>query len=431
MTTNQLFWTFCCISSLVPQSLFAQQPPWRLAAGTEGRYFSAITVYPNNPDTLYAIGQGFFRSTDRGEHWDSVSNLGATAGALKTDPLSSRIIYASSNGPSGNNVSISTNGGVTWQLKFMGLQCAAPIIEIDPADRRTVYVGVGPSWIMRSSNYGQTWDTVNAPRIQCINDFKIAASNDSVMYAAYSTGIFRSLDKGNSWAPTAFPTYATFLAIDPQNPQKVYAALQSSGNEPRGVYKTTDGGATWSQNNNGLDSLQGIEWLFGDLALNPMAPQELLLGTSGPRYLFKSSDGGALWFEFNGGILAAGHVESITIDTTSRRTYLGTARGIYFNDWMTSVRDRDDLIDGFVLHQNYPNPFNSRTIITYYIPESAPLSVTVYDVLGREIRTLWHSFQSRGFHSVQFDADGLPSGIYIYWLKAGSIALGRKAILLK
>lgn len=368
MITNRLlkqtrFWVFC-LSLLVPHNSPGQQPPWRLAAGTQGRYFSAITVYPSDPDTLYGIGQGFFRSTDRGEHWDSIANVGAAAGALKTDPFNSRIIYASANGPSGNLIQISTNGGISWQVKFTGLQCAAPIIEIDPADRRTVYVGVAPSRIMRSSNYGQTWDTLPSPPIFCINDFKIAPSNDSIMYAAYSEGIYKSVDKGHTWTQTAFPTYAHFLAIHPQNTQTVYAAIQSSGNEPRGVYKTTNGGDSWTQMNNGLDSLQGLQWAIGDIAINLSEPEELFLGNSGPNYLFRSTNGGNSWSVFNLGILGAGHVEAILVDTLTRRSYLGTARGIYLNDWLTDVKiEEPQLVHRFFLEQNYPNPFNPETVI--------------------------------------------------------------------
>jgi photosystem II stability/assembly factor-like uncharacterized protein len=443
MITNQLlrqtcFWTFCCISLLIAQTLFAQQPPWRLTAGTEGRYFSAITVYASNPDTLYAIGQGFFRSTDRGEHWDSIAIVSAAGGALKTDPFNSRIIYASTDGPSGNRIQISTNGGITWQVKFTGLQCAAPIVEIDPADRRTVYVGVAPSRIMRSSNYGQTWDTLPAPPIFCINDFKIASSSDSIMYAAYSEGIYKSVDKGQTWTQTGFPTYAHFLAIHPLDPQIVYAAVQSSGNEPRGVYKTTNGGATWVQRNGGLDSLQGYDWAIGDIVVNPVLTEEIYLGVRSlrGRFLYRSTNGGSLWLNFSEGFPDSGGVAAIEVDTLNHRVYTAAAgwarSGIYVLEWLTDVKNEEpQLVHQFILDQNYPNPFNPVTTIRYSIPRRASVTLTVYDILGREVRVLWQGLRGPGTYSVRFDAQQLTSGMYIYSLKADSRIVNKKALLLK
>ena len=94
----------------------------------------------------------------------------------------------------------------------------------------------------------------------------------------------------------------------------------------------------------------------------------------------------------------------------------------------------------FKLFQNYPNPFNPATIIKYSIPalfggkqNNSPLRVTlkIYDVLGREIRTLVNRAQKPGEYSVQFNASGLPSGVYFYKLSAGDFAAARKMILLK
>ncbi|MBN1996372.1 T9SS type A sorting domain-containing protein, partial [candidate division KSB1 bacterium] len=74
----------------------------------------------------------------------------------------------------------------------------------------------------------------------------------------------------------------------------------------------------------------------------------------------------------------------------------------------------------FQLQQNYPNPFNPRTAIFYSIPYNAFVTLTVYDVLGREIKTLVKSFQKANDYTVSFDASQLPSGIYFYRLKAGA-----------
>lgn len=85
----------------------------------------------------------------------------------------------------------------------------------------------------------------------------------------------------------------------------------------------------------------------------------------------------------------------------------------------------------FSLRQNYPNPFNPTTIITYVLPGDQRVLLRVYDVLGREIRTLADGLKGAGEHQVLFDATGLPTGVYIYRLVAGEFVESRKMQLVR
>lgn len=79
----------------------------------------------------------------------------------------------------------------------------------------------------------------------------------------------------------------------------------------------------------------------------------------------------------------------------------------------------EDVPMSFALEQNYPNPFNPATTIAFQIPQHTlptHVSLKVFDVLGRDVRTLVNDVQDAGFKSVQFDAYGLPSGVYGYRL---------------
>ncbi|MCB0751850.1 MAG: T9SS type A sorting domain-containing protein [Ignavibacteriae bacterium] len=92
-------------------------------------------------------------------------------------------------------------------------------------------------------------------------------------------------------------------------------------------------------------------------------------------------------------------------------------------------------IDDYKLYQNYPNPFNPTTI-SYQIPnqvrdDNANLTLKVYDVLGREIKTLLNEAKKPGTYEVQFDASELSSGIYFYTLKTGSFYSTKKMLLIK
>ena len=99
---------------------------------------------------------------------------------------------------------------------------------------------------------------------------------------------------------------------------------------------------------------------------------------------------------------------------------------------MNGVENQENVIipKEFALHQNYPNPFNPVTEIRYQIPEATFVTLTVYDVLGREIKTLVNEFQRPDSYSMVFDAEGLPSGVYFYRLRAGQNSVITKKMLL-
>ncbi len=85
----------------------------------------------------------------------------------------------------------------------------------------------------------------------------------------------------------------------------------------------------------------------------------------------------------------------------------------------------------FSLSQNYPNPFNPTTKIKYQLPELSKVRLTVYDVLGREIKVLVDQEKPAGTYEVEFDAANLPSGVYFYRIEAGKYSDTKKLLLLK
>ena len=109
-----------------------------------------------------------------------------------------------------------------------------------------------------------------------------------------------------------------------------------------------------------------------------------------------------------------------------------TDMGRYYFDQTVGVDDsRKPLPEKLIISQNYPNPFNSSTVITFSLSEARPVTVTVYDLLGREIRTVLDDYRQAGIYHVTFDASSLPSGIYFYRLQAGESIETRRMVLLK
>jgi len=139
------------------------------------------------------------------------------------------------------------------------------------------------------------------------------------------------------------------------------------------------------------------------------------------------------------GITLWGYLQGQTWQTTC---YLvrsdGTARPAlwwlaqYVKDNPTGVDETvSDLPSNYELEQNYPNPFNPTTNIDYIIIKTTEVTLKIYDVLGREIKTLVNSVQTPGKYTVTFDARDLSSGVYFYRLGAGNFNDTKKLMLLK
>jgi len=101
-----------------------------------------------------------------------------------------------------------------------------------------------------------------------------------------------------------------------------------------------------------------------------------------------------------------------------------------------------DIINGigvpkrFSLHNNFPNPFNPVTTLRYDLPENSLVIITVYDMLGRQVKTLVNQAQDAGYRSVIWDSTNnygkpISAGIYLYQIQAGEYISTKKMVLLK
>jgi hypothetical protein len=85
----------------------------------------------------------------------------------------------------------------------------------------------------------------------------------------------------------------------------------------------------------------------------------------------------------------------------------------------------------FVLDQNYPNPFNPSTEIRYQLPENGHVKLEIYDVIGNLVTTLIDQEMNAGYHSINWNASGLSSGIYFYRISSGNFVATKKLMLMK
>jgi CubicO group peptidase (beta-lactamase class C family) len=100
-------------------------------------------------------------------------------------------------------------------------------------------------------------------------------------------------------------------------------------------------------------------------------------------------------------------------------------------DIITDVEDFALLPNEYSLEQNFPNPFNSATAIQYSILQRSNVTLKIYDILGNEITTLVNEEKDQGVYTVNFDANNLASGLYLYRIQAGTFIDTKKMILLK
>jgi hypothetical protein len=97
-----------------------------------------------------------------------------------------------------------------------------------------------------------------------------------------------------------------------------------------------------------------------------------------------------------------------------------TDAGLTWVSSLSTASARNIVKEQVNLLQNYPNPFNPSTVISYSVNDNSNVNIRVYDMTGREVRTLVNSFQNAGTYSVNFNANNLSSGIYFYVLRVNN-----------
>ena len=122
---------------------------------------------------------------------------------------------------------------------------------------------------------------------------------------------------------------------------------------------------------------------------------------------------------------------------------LGRFQGTVYMDYLqikkngaTDINNETETPTSFSLSQNFPNPFNPSTVISYALPTNSFVSLIIYDLLGREVKTLVNNDQNSGTYKVQWNGENnfgskVSSGLYIYTIRSGQFNESRKMVLLK
>ena len=354
-----------------------------------GGRVTALAVAPGGT-TVYlgAANGGVFKSTNSGVNWtpilDHTGMETFSIGALALDPTDPNTVYvgtgeanASVDSYDGQGMFRSTDAGASWRR--LGLEQTARIarVAVDPADPTRIFVAAmgtqfstGPHrGLYRSEDGGTTWskvlsvsDSTGASDV-IVNpahpETVYCATWERVRHATYrraygpECGIWRSTDHGTSWTrltnglPTPTDSVGRIsLALCATKPWIVYAQIVSGTNlgyKGRGMYRTTDGGASWTRRDvSGFTgSFGGFAWYFGDVAVDPNDPETVY---AQGRILVRSTNGGIDFTDLTAGGNSV-HVDfhGMWIDPLdSDRLYVGNDGGFFSSvdgggSWFKSV----------------------------------------------------------------------------------------------
>lgn len=310
-----------------------------------------VDFNPKNPAEVYALvkGDGIYRSSTGGDGpWAKLPVDGASLVALVIDPADPTRLY----GPTWNAVLKSTDGGNTWEAKMNGLVAnrTVDVLVIDPQNPHILYGGVGETMVV-STDGGESWQSQEYGAglgVARLHQIVVDPFNPATIYVAgLGAAVYKSVDSGRSFLPMPFNTgegayglaahpaqkdallagvnssqaaiirtqngwdfepastgliyggadsaYSA-LAYAPSNPAIVYAGSGYESNpKAKGVFKSTDGGASWFDVSNGLrrNPDTGFPYYIKAIVVHPANPASVFLATGSG--LYRSVDGGQSW----------------------------------------------------------------------------------------------------------------------------------------
>jgi len=265
-------------------------------------------------------------------HWTAIGPDGVNVVTLAIDPIVPAIAFA---GTTGSGVLKTTDGGASWATANAGLPTNNVLaLAIDPATPSTLYAGTDAG-VFKSTDGGQSWAAANggldgAPPI-VVNALAIGPGSPTIVYAGTSGGVFKTTNGAASWTPInagLSGLAARVIAVDPTAPSTVYVGVDDNVNYLNyGVFKSRDGGATWTRSYATPTGEDGGAPPITALVVDPRSPSRLYVVVAFNQVL-TSQDGGGTWSDINA---PADDVWSLAVDPTSPGTiYVGTYGGLVF-----------------------------------------------------------------------------------------------------
>jgi len=325
------------LAFLLALPLFAQQPDllkdahFRLVGPFRAGRVIAVSGVTSEPNTFYfgSVGGGVWKTTDTGLTWNNVSDAffkTSSVGAIAVSESDPNVVYAGmgescvrGNASNGDGVYKSVDGGKTW--KNVGLQDSQQIgaVRIHPKNSDIVYVAaLGHLWgpndmrgVYRSTDGGATWKQVlTRGRDAGAVDLAIDPSNPRVIYAGFwqvrrnpyhfdsggpGSGLWKSTDGGDTWTDISrmpgLPKGVMGrigITVSPANPDRVWAIVEAADG---GIFRSDNAGRTWTKTNDQSIHRQRA-WYYSHIFADPKSADTIYSLNVG---MYRSTDAGRTW----------------------------------------------------------------------------------------------------------------------------------------
>lgn len=375
-----------------------------------------------------------------------------------TSPNTVSFIYILRNG------SLSDSLHLGYGMRGSGFGTYLNCIEVDPdtlAFTASPYDPnhVGPSW--RAFNLGSepivAYDKAGTPSTRPFGSYLLG--DPSYAYSAYY-----SPEPGGPMGQSANDEIRSLALVPEMNYSDSASAIKNSyfyTSRSSSVDNPTSGGiAVWKggyDRQPALYTAKRVTDISGDLTLGTYTYYGIAADSAGDLFVCRP-DSGHEWvkiFKLNGTFATqTGSLPSrtdpsnpsasgapfegptaIALSPSENSAYVAdrVAREVFvFQKNVTAVNENGPVHPHkFALQQNYPDPFNPATVISYQLGNAGTIRLDVFNVLGQKVATLVNGFESAGTHSVIFNGDRLPSGVYFYSLSDGGRRIVKKMILMK
>jgi len=275
---------------------------WKRLEGelTRTRVIS-LAIDPALPANVFAgtMGDGTYKSPDGGRTWHQFNEgiqkgtISAIVNKIVFNPLGTEMIYAATT----VGVFRSTDGGRTWSERMNGMTEVNFVVTLamDPQRPTVMYAGT-TGGVYRSINAAESWekkttgmvafDAKLASMALGVNGIAIDPSNNNLVYAGTTHGLYKSTDQAEHWTKiegSIADSYVSAIQIDPTKPSTIYMATSDR------VQKSEDAGATWQPKRTGLEATS-----IRTLQVSPHDPNTLYVGTNGGG-LYRSTNAGETW----------------------------------------------------------------------------------------------------------------------------------------
>jgi photosystem II stability/assembly factor-like uncharacterized protein len=438
--------SICLALVLVLHCPFASAQWVQQNSGTT-RNLHGISFTDVNTGTVVGDSGTILRTTNGGSLWTSQSS-GTTEsfyGVSFTDANHGTVVGGS------GTILRTTDGGATWAPQSSGTLLDWRGVCFTDVNNGTVVGGGGGGEyplgiILHTTDGGATWG----------RRFTIVSSSlHSVSFADGNTGtavgggwtdavggwhiILRTTDGGATWTNQNGP-YDDILrsvVFTDSNTGTAVGGVIGSGDIPYSSYlilRTTDGGTTWTTQKKVTRAGNGFNCVFFTDANTGTAVGHLgyCSNWSGLDNILRTTDGGLTWEPQSSG--TTNPLRGVCFTDANTGTVVGDSGTILrtTNGGVSSVQGGESGVPHqYSLSQNYPNPFNPSTTIKYELPKSSEVTLSVYDMLGREVSVLVNERRDAGVHELKFDGSNLASGVYVYRLTVGDFVKSTRLVLLK